>query len=151
MEIPCEEQRGDTEVKSHITSNLTTPQTISRCYGCRQHGARPACQVPRHRNKQPPFHQSAYKESWASLSKAGMWLCHRPFSTMHTLYFPNDSIMQVKLNAWKEFFLPPKLKILVFIHKSANAGTATPQAFSLSYFVWPNLDWEDQTHGSGWE
>lgn len=42
---------------------------------------------------------------------------------------------------------PQKLKILVFIHKSVNAGTATPQAFSLSYLVWPNLDWEDQMLG----
>lgn len=46
---------------------------------------------------------------------------------------------------------PQKLKILVFIHRSAIAGTATPQALSLSYLVWPNLDWEDQMHGSGWE
>lgn len=46
---------------------------------------------------------------------------------------------------------PQKLKILVFIHRSASAGTATPQALSLSYLVWPNLDWEDQMHGSGWE
>lgn len=39
--------------------------------------------------------ETAPKESSTSSSKAGMWLCHHPFSTTSTFIFPNESFMQI--------------------------------------------------------
>lgn len=121
------------EVTHHIQPHHTTHHLKEqKALWMQTRGAQPACQVPRPGNKQPPFRQSAYKESWASLSTAGMWLCHRPFSTMRTLYFPNDSIMQVKLNAWKEFFLAPKTEnpcVYPQVSYCRNSNTASFVSF----------------------